>query len=99
MAKALSIQERQYLDRYVVDEEYQHIWIIDSNICIEECPHQACTYSCPTQCYVPSETTPRLVEFYYDACVECGTCRIICDLGNVAWTYPRGGRGIQYKFG
>ena len=35
-----------------------------------------------------------------DGCLECGTCRIICnDFSNVEWEYPRGGYGILFKFG
>ena len=35
-----------------------------------------------------------------DGCLECGTCRIICDEHrNVDWEYPRGGYGILFKFG
>ena len=40
------------------------------------------------------------VLFSYEGCVECGTCRIVCnEFDNVEWTYPRGGYGIQYRFG
>jgi len=35
-----------------------------------------------------------------DGCLECGTCRIICDdYRNVDWEYPRGGYGVLFKFG
>ena len=35
----------------------------------------------------------------YQACVECGSCRIGCPHANVDWTLPRGGYGVAYKFG
>ena len=35
-----------------------------------------------------------------DGCLECGTCRVVCDeLKNAHWNYPRGGYGILIKFG
>ena len=35
-----------------------------------------------------------------DGCLECGSCRIICNEHfNVDWEYPRGGHGILFKFG
>ena len=40
------------------------------------------------------------INLVTDGCLECGTCRVICqDHGNVSWNYPRGGYGISYKFG
>jgi ferredoxin like protein len=40
------------------------------------------------------------VLFSYEGCVECGSCRIVCnELDNVGWTYPTGGFGIHYRYG
>jgi ferredoxin like protein len=39
------------------------------------------------------------VTLITDGCLECGTCRVVCAEQNVNWEYPRGGYGIQFKFG
>ena len=53
---------------------------------------------CPAGCYT-LEGNGRVV-LIADGCLECGTCRIICDEHrNVDWEYPRGGYGILFKFG
>ena len=33
-----------------------------------------------------------------EACVECGTCRVVCPHGSIEWNYPRSGMGIWYRF-
>jgi ferredoxin like protein len=35
----------------------------------------------------------------YQACVECGSCRVGCPFNNIGWALPRGGYGVAYKFG
>jgi ferredoxin like protein len=35
----------------------------------------------------------------YQACVECGSCRVGCPFLNIGWALPRGGFGVAYKFG
>jgi ferredoxin-like protein FixX len=56
-----------------------------------------CTYICPASCYKAEGN--RAVTLITDGCLECGTCRIICTQRNIDWEYPRGGYGIQFKFG
>ena len=36
---------------------------------------------------------------YWDSCLECGVCRIICPYGNIAWKWPTGGYGVRYRYG
>ena len=48
---------------------------------------RACTYACPARCYTWSEERGR-VEFAYEACLECGTCLLLCDEGALDWHYP-----------
>ncbi len=52
---------------------------------------------CPAGCYT---VEGRKVVLITDGCLECGTCRVVCDTHiNVEWEYPRSGYGIQFKFG
>ncbi|WP_192902944.1 ferredoxin family protein, partial [Pelotomaculum propionicicum] len=40
------------------------------------------------------------LSFDYAGCLECGTCRIICPKeGAISWQYPRGGFGINFRYG
>ena len=47
---------------------------------------------------IPGACTCK-VDLVVDGCLECGTCRLVCDAKNVDWNYPRGGFGILFKFG
>lgn len=84
------------INAYNVDTK-PHIWIIDHDICLQ-CEKQQCINCCPAACYEPQPD--GRVLFSYEGCVECGTCRIVCnEFDNIGWTYPRGGSGIQYRYG
>ena len=41
------------------------------------------------------------ISFDYAGCLECGTCRVVCPRSAEAlkWSYPRGGFGVQFRFG
>lgn len=80
------------LDYYNVDRR-PHI-TVDSSFC-PTCPHQACLVTCPAECY--TKDPERGVQFSYEACLECGTCRVICDRGAITWDYPRGGFGVGFR--
>jgi len=95
---AIKVEEKLFQNRYLVDEGRPHIQIKNSELCQTKCGVQQCTTCCPAGCYVKDEDGS--VALTTDGCLECGTCRIICqDLDNVAWEYPRGGYGILFKFG
>ena len=92
-----AIERKLALNTFNVDSDRAHIRIIDPDIC-RLCVRQPCINSCPATCYVPQDD--GTVLFSYEGCVECGTCRIVCnEFNNIEWTYPRGGFGIQYRLG
>jgi len=72
-----------------------HIVVARPELC-RECPHRACTFSCPARCYTWSEDRDR-VDFAYEACLECGTCLLVCDREALDWHYPPGGYGVRYR--
>lgn len=80
------------LVHYDVDRQ-PHI-VVDAAKC-RTCPHRGCLNSCPAECYVLSEEGE--VEFSYEACLECGACRVVCDRDAVTWDYPRGGFGVGFR--
>jgi len=81
-------------DTIKVDDQ-KHIKI-NQEVC-RECREKYCLYVCPAQVYVLNKQGE--IELDLDACLECGTCRIACIRKSVDWDYPRGGFGIQLKFG
>ena len=53
---------------------------------------------CPSGCY--AENGAGQVEITPDGCLECDTCRILCEpSGDIVWNYPHGGYGVLFKFG
>lgn len=91
------VEEKLFENRYRVDEGRPHIRIVNADLCADHCTTRQCTYCCPAACYGIDDGKVVLTT---DGCLECGTCRIICDEHfNVEWSYPRGGFGILYKFG
>jgi ferredoxin like protein len=91
------LEKKLSINSYAVDPTRAHIRIIDHVVCLQ-CERQQCINCCPAACYAPQPD--GTVLFSYEGCVECGTCRIVChEFNNIEWTYPRGGFGIQYRFG
>jgi len=71
-----------------------HIRIIRDTC--HECMHKTCTFACPVRCYTWNETRGK-IDFAYEACVECGTCLVVCDRDALEWNYPRGGYGVRFR--
>jgi ferredoxin like protein len=82
--------------KYYVDEENAHLWIKDHAVCAM-CQAKPCTYFCPVNVYRLDGDGKIAVG--YQACVECGSCRVGCPFLNIGWALPRGGFGVAYKFG
>lgn len=80
-------------NRYRLDRK-AHIQV-DFEKC-RACRHRACVTACPAQCYLPHPEDG--VAFHHEACLECGTCYLICDQGALKWNYPGGGCGVSFRF-
>jgi len=91
----MEIKARLGLNAYKLDKE-SHIRV-DHRICRERCEIKYCLYVCPAKVY--SLGGEGEIEVDYDGCLECGTCLIVCPHGALEWHYPRGGFGVQYRFG
>ncbi len=90
----LSVEERLALNRFEIYKE-PHI-IVDKEKCME-CRNKPCINACPAGLYTLDEQ--GRLQFNYEGCLECGTCRLICPHGAVKWNYPPGGFGVHYQFG
>lgn len=94
--KRMSTEQLLGLDKFVVDDEEAHIKI-DKDVC-RGCAPKPCTYACPAGLYTIKEGE---IVFDYAGCLECGTCRVVCPQADraIRWSYPRGGFGVQFRFG
>lgn len=95
--KSPRMEERLYQNRYLVDEGRPHVRINAKKD--QDSPElQALVQICPAGCYRKDEE--GRVEVVADGCMECGSCRIICqETGEIDWFWPRGGYGVLFKFG
>ncbi|MHB1246567.1 MAG: ferredoxin family protein [Sulfuriferula sp.] len=97
MTTTAKVEESLFQNRYLLDADKPHIRIKDPQICVTSCAAKQCAVCCPAGCYTVEGGKVMLTT---DGCLECGTCRVVCDTHiNVEWEYPRSGYGIQYKFG
>ncbi|MCE4603985.1 MAG: ferredoxin family protein [Aeropyrum sp.] len=93
-SKMLSIED--ILQRNVWDvAEDPHIEIPKGKENQRGIPKKALALLCPAACYT---MVGEELLFSYEGCVECGLCRVITPKDKIKWTYPRSGRGIQYRF-
>lgn len=54
--------------------------------------------SCPAGLF--SRTAEGELHVDFRGCLECGTCRLLCDEKTLQqWRYPASGFGILYRFG
>jgi len=91
--KKLSIEERLSLNVFNVDKE-SHI-VVDTSKC-KTCEIKPCLYVCPADLYKLEEGE---IVFNHEGCLECGSCRVVCPQGAIQWNYPRGGFGVQFRYG
>ena len=78
-----------------VDQE-AHI-TVQNEICVK-CEVKPCLTACPAENFTLDEASNALI-FSYEGCLECGTCRMVCSLHAVKWSYPKRGNGVLYRFG
>lgn len=84
------------LNKFNVDEEEPHI-VLDKEIC-SSCTDKPCLYVCPAVLYKLEKNGD--IIFDYAGCLECGTCRVLCqNKGIVKWVYPRGSFGVRFRQG
>jgi ferredoxin like protein len=90
------VDEKLAVDAFKPDAE-SHI-LIDEQVCRAHCTERYCIRACPASLYEWNEEADRmLVEFA--GCLECGTCLVACRHDALSWRFPRGGWGVQYRYG
>ena len=91
----MNIEAKLGLDVFALDKE-PHI-VVNQAVCRERCKRRVCLTICPARLYTQAEDGSIVLN--YEGCLECGTCKLACAEGALDWRYPRGGFGVQYRFG
>ena len=60
------------------------------------CEGRPCILVCPAGIFT---WDGNRVTAFWEKCLECGACRIICPYDAIQWRYPREGRGVKYRWG
>jgi ferredoxin like protein len=92
--KKVAIDAKLGLNVFKVDKQ-PHI-VLDQTKC-KTCKDMFCLSICPANLYTLTPTGELAINF--EGCLECGTCRIICEKCGISWKNPRGGFGVQLRFG
>ncbi|GGI33633.1 MULTISPECIES: ferredoxin family protein [Bradyrhizobium] len=94
--RSARVEDRLFYNRYLLDPGHPHIKVRPHTMPSSELVSMLTT--CPAHCYVANDK--HQIEVAVDGCIECGTCRVICEeRGDIEWSYPRGGYGVLFKFG
>ncbi len=92
----MTVDEKLTRNAFKPDED-SHI-VLDEAVCRSRCTERYCVRVCPAALYAWSDEGDRMVV-EHAGCLECGTCLVACGHGALSWRYPRGGRGVQYRYG
>lgn len=94
---AITVNVDEYLavNKYEVDEGNPHITLADD---LDDAEFDKLVKVCPAALYKRDEDGAR--SFDYAGCLECGTCRVLCE-GTVVskWKFPEATMGVEYRFG
>lgn len=91
----MTIDDKLFKVKYVSDEKSH---LCPSKEDCKTCKEKSCTYICPANVYEWSEELCELVV-NYENCLECGACRIACECNSLEWHYPKGNKGVTFKYG
>ncbi|MCD8024284.1 MAG: 4Fe-4S dicluster domain-containing protein [Candidatus Gastranaerophilales bacterium] len=91
----VNIDEKLATLRFICDNK-SHIKL-DIELC-KKCKTKECAYFCPADVY-NFENGNEIPTVDFENCLECGTCRICCPMNSLDWNYPKGGRGVRFRFG
>ncbi len=92
----LTVDSKLGLDVFDVDKEA--FITVKTDIC-RTCELKPCLYVCPAQVYRLEDGE---LVYSTEGCLEMGACNIACHnlgRGAIDWKYPRGGLGVQFRFG
>lgn len=62
------------------------------------CLSKTCTVICPANVYEWDENEQKLIV-KFENCLECGACKIACSNKCLGWEYPKGTKGVTFRYG
>lgn len=90
----MSVDDKLGTNLFRVDEETPHITV--KQVKGKEKEIHKLLLACPAHLYTLDEN--GILQFNYEGCLECGTCRVLCQDAVVeSWDYPKNGKGVQYR--
>ena len=95
----MKLEDKLFLNGFKPDETGgSHLTITSDEPCRKQCGAlgRPCTTFCPAHVYMWEDDH---ITVSFNACLECGACRIGCPFKNIEWRYPRGEFGVTYKNG
>ena len=91
----VNVDEYLAANKYEVDEGNPHIVLADD---LDDTEFDKLVRVCPAALYKRDENGTK--SFDYAGCLECGTCRILCEGGIVSqWKFHEATMGVEYRFG
>ncbi len=91
----MRVEDKLYNNRYLVDAGRAHIKVRPHAVPTPEL--LSLLKCCPARCYELNDKGQ--VEITVDACIACGTCRIIGEpSGDLDWSYPPRRSGLPVTF-
>ena len=90
---AITVNVDEYLavNKYEVDEGNPHITLADD---LDDAEFDKLVKVCPAALYKRDEDGAR--SFDYAGCLECGTCRVLCEGPVVSkWKFPEATMGVE----
>lgn len=94
--KDLTTDDRLALLTFDADEE--PFIVVETQLC-RTCALKPCLSVCPAQVY---RWEDGQLLYNVEGCIELGACTVVCDrLGNgaIRWSYPQGGKGVEFAYG
>lgn len=92
------VDELISVNKYNVDESNAHIELADDLAKLSAVEFGKLIRICPAGLYREDEDGSR--TFDHAGCLECGTCRIVCESTIIKkWEQPQATMGVQYRFG
>ncbi len=95
--EGMSLEDKLYRTKYEPDSDNPHVEV-KNEIC-KECGEKYCVIICPAGVYKRNPNNEDEIIASHDNCLECGTCRKICDKNAIDWKYPEGGMGVKFRCG
>lgn len=93
----VNVEAKLAVDRFEVDEECAHIEV-GATTGTSRAVLTRLVRACPAGLYEIAEDGS--LDFDYAGCLECGTCYVLGRQSVLErWEYPRGGVGIEYRWG